>query len=322
MLAFEPLPCPLGIVPQEKQPTRRAITHHEFRWLKRFPPAENPKESADFTSPKEWREFQLVKRRHDEDEGCSRNPETIGARNAIAFKNRKLCYAVAQKFWNRNVEKGRKSAQRDTVESLEDLVQIGLCGSSRDRDWYKPEGLMQAVLLFNPDKGAFPPFAKKYIDGAIRHDFRDRGRAFKIPRREQELSSAVKTLQQERRLKRLPPLNDEQISGWLGISLDEWADIRDLDKLASRTSLDAGGDDEDGNSFDVAAPVDDDGELRQLVRSQLARLETTDRDIVSALVLRDVPVARFATEEGWQVDQLEAELSRILRKVQTKVSQN
>ncbi len=125
----------------------------------------------------------------------------------------------------------RKIAHRlshQCSEPYEDLEQIGYLG------------LIRAIERFNPSQGyAFSSFAVPYIRGEILHFLRDRGNAVKIPRRWQDLqreSHRVRTELAES-LKRQP--TDQEIAAAMGISVQEWQDVRAVGRNHIPLSLDA-----------------------------------------------------------------------------------
>ncbi|MGJ3251335.1 MAG: RNA polymerase sigma factor SigF [Elainellaceae cyanobacterium] len=119
----------------------------------------------------------------------------------------------------------RKIAHRvshQCVEPYEDLEQIGYIG------------LIRAIERFNPGQGcAFSSFAVPYIRGEMLHFLRDRGSAVKVPRRWQDLQKEGQKVrvQLSKDLERQP--TDQEVADKIGISQDEWREI----KLAVRNRL-------------------------------------------------------------------------------------
>lgn len=125
----------------------------------------------------------------------------------------------------------RKVAHRvshQCAEPYEDLEQIGYMG------------LIRAIERFNPSQGcAFSSFAVPYIRGEMLHFLRDRGSALKVPRRWQDLQKEGTRLRMDltRDLGRQP--SERELSEALGISFDEWQEVKVAVKNRLPLSLDA-----------------------------------------------------------------------------------
>jgi RNA polymerase sigma-B factor len=119
----------------------------------------------------------------------------------------------------------RKIAHRirhQCAEPYEDLEQIGYLG------------LIRAIERFNPSQGcAFSSFAVPYIRGEMLHFLRDRSSSVKVPRRWQDLQKEGQKVRIElaKKLGRQP--QDAEIAQEMGISSQEWREI----KLAVRNRL-------------------------------------------------------------------------------------
>lgn len=125
----------------------------------------------------------------------------------------------------------RKIAHRinhQCSEPYEDLEQIGYLG------------LIRAIERFDPTQGcAFSSFAVPYIRGEMLHFLRDRGNAVRIPRRWQDLQKEAQRVRMalSRDLGRQP--NDLEVAAKLGITVEEWLDVKLSGKNRSPLSLDA-----------------------------------------------------------------------------------
>ncbi|HIK37045.1 MAG: RNA polymerase sigma factor SigF [Geminocystis sp.] len=119
-------------------------------------------------------------------------------------------------------------------ESHEDLLQVGCIG------------LLRAIERFDPERGyAFSTFAVPYIRGEIQHYLRDKGCAIRIPRRCLELKNqANKAMRKLRNTLRRQP-TDEEIARELGISLQEWEEVKLAHQNREPISLDVSTSDED-----------------------------------------------------------------------------
>lgn len=130
-----------------------------------------------------------------------------------------------------NIGLVRKIAHRmshQCSEPFEDLEQIGYLG------------LIRAIERFNPNHGcAFSSFAVPYIRGEILHFLRDRSGTIKIPRRWQELQKQGQKVREalSKSLGRQP--TEHEIVAELGISIQEWQEIRLSSQNRSPLSLDA-----------------------------------------------------------------------------------
>ncbi|HEY9624114.1 MAG TPA: RNA polymerase sigma factor SigF [Crinalium sp.] len=125
----------------------------------------------------------------------------------------------------------RKIAHRishQCAEPYEDLEQIGYLG------------LIRAIERFDPSQGcAFSSFAVPYIRGEMLHFLRDRGNAVKVPRRWQDLQKEGQRVRADlaKELGRQP--FDQEIADALGVSLNEWREVRMSSKNRLPLSLDA-----------------------------------------------------------------------------------
>lgn len=126
------------------------------------------------------------------------------------------------------VRKIAHRVSRQCSEPYEDLEQIGYLG------------LIRAIERFNPSQGcAFSSFAVPYIRGEMLHYLRDRGTTVKIPRRWQDLQKDAQKRQAElvRTLNRQP--SDAEMAEALGVSVEEWREVKLATKNRLPLSLDA-----------------------------------------------------------------------------------
>jgi RNA polymerase sigma-B factor len=125
----------------------------------------------------------------------------------------------------------RKEAHRwvgQCTESFDDLLQVGSIG------------LIRAIERFEPTKGhAFSSFAVPYIRGEIQHYLRDKSPQVRIPRRWQELQRQAMNVSKDMRsqLNRSPV--DGELAEALGISPEEWQDVKLSVYNRALVSLDA-----------------------------------------------------------------------------------
>jgi len=139
--------------------------------------------------------------------------------------------AVRNKITQLNTGLVRKIAHRlsdQCAEPYEDLEQIGCLG------------LIRAIERFNPQNGAaFSSFAVPYIRGEILHYLRDRSGTVKIPRRWQELQKQGQRVREKLAKATGHQPSESEVAEGLGISAEEWQDIRQSGQNRSLLSLDA-----------------------------------------------------------------------------------
>jgi RNA polymerase sigma-B factor len=126
------------------------------------------------------------------------------------------------------VRKIAHQVSHQCAEPYEDLEQIGYLG------------LIRAIERFNPSQGcAFSSFAVPYIRGEMLHFLRDRGNTVKIPRRWQDLQKEGQKAKEAlmKQLGRQP--SDAEVATELGVTVNEWRDIKLAGKNRSLLSLDA-----------------------------------------------------------------------------------
>lgn len=205
---------------------------------------------------------------------------------------------VRNQLVNLNIGLVRREAyhwlQRSS-ESFEDLMQVGSLG------------LIRAIERFNPDRGyAFSSFAIPYIRGEIQHYLRDKGCSMRIPRRWQALEAQSHRIVRQFRidLGRVP--KDSEVADALGVSLEEWQDVKMAHRNRLPLSLDAPMQDEDCAS---ACLVDllPDGKYRSFQLAQedqirlqqaLQQLENRTREVLEFVFLYDLTQKETAERMG------------------------
>ncbi|MEB3158032.1 MAG: sigma-70 family RNA polymerase sigma factor [Synechococcus sp.] len=92
-------------------------------------------------------------------------------------------------------------------------------------------GLIQGAERFDPSLGArISSYVMPLATGAILHFRRDRERCLRIPWRLQALHAKGAKLQEQRRHRNQPPLNDKELALTLGVRPERW----DLARMAHR----------------------------------------------------------------------------------------
>ncbi|MEM9002964.1 MAG: RNA polymerase sigma factor SigF [Cyanobacteria bacterium P01_F01_bin.86] len=184
---------------------------------------------------------------------------------------------------------------RQSNESFDDLMQVGSLG------------LINAIERFDLSKGyAFSSFAIPYIRGEIQHYLRDRSATMRIPRKWQSLAyqarKAIQTLRTD--LHRQP--TDAEIADALGISLEEWHDVKLATRNRSPLSLDAPILDEETRSASLSDVLPDPKyrsfqlaeEDRIRLQQALQQLEERTRKILEFVFLQDLTQKETAERLG------------------------
>ncbi|MDB9525902.1 RNA polymerase sigma factor SigF [Oscillatoria sp. CS-180] len=184
---------------------------------------------------------------------------------------------------------------RQSDESFDDLMQVGSLG------------LIRAIERFDLSKGyAFSSFAIPYIRGEIQHYLRDRSATVRIPRKWQSLAhqsrQAIHTLRTE--LNRQP--TEQEIAGFLDISLEEWSEVKLAVRNRSLLSLDAPMLEEDSDSASLSDVLPDPKyrsfqlaeEDRIRLHQALQQLEDKTRSILEFVFLQDLTQKETAERLG------------------------
>ncbi|CAD5932427.1 RNA polymerase sigma factor SigF [Planktothrix agardhii] len=181
------------------------------------------------------------------------------------------------------------------TESYEDLLQVGCIG------------LIRAIERFDLSKGhAFSSFAIPYIRGEIQHYLRDKSPSLRVPRQWLTLQrQSVKVIQQLQLELKRPP-TDGEVAEVLGISVNEWNEVRLANSNRSVLSLDAPiMDGEDGAT--CLGEMVPDGRYRSFqlaqedqirVQQALAKLEDGTRKVLEFVFLYDLTQKETAERLG------------------------
>lgn len=184
---------------------------------------------------------------------------------------------------------------RQSSESFDDLMQVGSLG------------LIRAIERFDLSKGyAFSSFAIPYIRGEIQHHLRDRSATMRIPRKWQSLAyqarKAIRALHEE--LSRQP--TDIEIADRLGISINEWQEVKLATRNRSPLSLDAPVTDEETRSASLSDMLPDPKyrsfqlaeEDRIRLQQALQQLEERTRKVLEFVFLYDLTQKETAERLG------------------------
>lgn len=178
----------------------------------------------------------------------------------------------------------RVAAVDEVVRSHEWLVRwvaARYSGRGEDPEVLRQEayvGLMEAINRFDPERGAFLPFARLTVLGTVRRHFRDRRRWIRLPRRLQELQADIRESREEiaQRTGHEPSLRELAVK----IGVDE-REVGEAQAAPFRPV-----------SLDAPAPAADDGgtTLADLVGGEDTRLEQViDMETLRA-VLPTLPI--------------------------------
>lgn len=179
-------------------------------------------------------------------------------------------------------------------ENYDDLSQIGFLG------------LITAIERFECDKAVnFSTFAIPYIRGQILHYLRDKSNSIRIPRRCLNLQRKAKKMVKELRneLQRQP--NELEICQKLGISTQEWEEVKLAQENTTPISLDnTSGEEEEGTRLvDLLSDQDYRSfELAQsdqlLVKNAFTQLEDKTRQVLEFVFLQDLSYKKTGEKLG------------------------
>lgn len=213
----------------------------------------------------------------------------VNIRAALIERHLPLVVFMARKFADRG-------------EPLDDLIQVGTIG------------LIKAIDRFEIARGfEFSTFATPTIVGEIKRHFRDKTWAIRVPRRLQELGSAVNKANAElsHKLERSP--TTKEIAKHLGVTVDDVAEALEANSAYSTISLDAGSDDAPtiGDSVGSLDDALEGVEYRESLKPLLEKLDNREKRILQLRFFENLSQSQIATELG--ISQMH--VSRILNKV-------
>jgi RNA polymerase sigma-B factor len=183
-------------------------------------------------------------------------------------------------------------------ESYEDLLQVGCLG------------LIRAIERFELSKGhAFSSFAIPYIRGEIQHYLRDKGVTVRIPRRWLTLQQQAIGVSRSWREKYNRQPTDAEIAAALGISPDEWQEIKLAWANRAPLSLDVPVQDGEEGATSLGELVPDNRyrsfqlaqEDRLRLQQALVQLEKRTREVLEFVFLQDLTQKQVAERLGISV---------------------
>ncbi|MGI8696224.1 MAG: RNA polymerase sigma factor SigF [Mycobacteriales bacterium] len=207
----------------------------------------------------------------------SGGPPWVAAREELVRMHLPLVEYLARRFCGRG-------------EPLDDPVQVGTVG------------LINAVDRFDvTHEVQFATFATPTIVGEIKRHFRDRGWMIRVPRRLQELRSALGSATEEltHALGRSPTVRE--LAARLAVGEDEVLEGLDSARAYTTASLDAGLGDA-ANPIVDSLGADDPGldrvEAREAVRPLLRQLPDREKRLLSLRYFQGKTQSEIATELG------------------------
>jgi RNA polymerase sigma-B factor len=199
----------------------------------------------------------------------------------------------------------RRMAQR--AEVLPDLVQVGSIG------------LLNAIDRFDPARGVeFATFAVPTISGEIRRYFRDTGWCLHVPRRAQELQTAIReaeaSLSQE--LGRSPTL--DEVAQRVDVAPERVLEAKEVAAARTPISTDAmAGEDDSPEPLPLPAIEEgfDQAEARAVLRPALETLPGREREILMLRFVGERTQAEIARIVGVSQMQVSRLISRSLNQL-------
>jgi RNA polymerase sigma-B factor len=196
----------------------------------------------------------------------------------------------------------------------------------RDLEQAAYVGLVKAVDNFDPDYGAtFLTYATPMITGEIKRHFRDTTWDLHVPRRMQELSTAVRAAETELVHQLGRPPNTAEIARHLDLSADEVAEAYEAVTAYNAASLDvpAASIDGDGATLgDLLGDEDPGIDLvvdREALKPLLAELSPRDKRILLMRYFRNMSQSDIGAELGVSQMQVSRLLSHILNQLREKL---
>lgn len=191
---------------------------------------------------------------------------------------------------------------RGGSEEIDDLIQVGMIG------------LLEALSRFDPDQGAFAPFASATISGTIKRHFRDRSWKLRIPRGLHDAATLVRsrTVELEGTLGRQP--TDEELATATELEVEQVIEARQMLAGAHPVSIEAPageGGSELGELIGSEDPAYARAEQRQTVAMLTAGLPAEDRELLT----RRYGLEQTQVEIADQLGGSQMRISRKLRKL-------
>lgn len=196
----------------------------------------------------------------------------------------------------------RRMAQRNDV--LPDVEQVAMIG------------LLNAIDRFDPNRGVeFTTFAVPTISGEVRRHFRDHGWCVHVPRRAQELQTALREAEGElaQELQRAPTV--DEVAARLDVPVERVLEAQEVAAAHNAISTDApdpgDSDAENGAVEPLPLPSSEEGyervEVRALLRPALQQLTSREQQVLAMRFVdqhTQVEIARVIGLSQMQVSRL------------------
>ncbi|MGH2740513.1 MAG: SigB/SigF/SigG family RNA polymerase sigma factor [Actinomycetota bacterium] len=239
---------------------------------------------------------------HDDSETISlfeRLSEDPTARDEITEQYLSLADYLARRFQGRG-------------EAIDDLTQVARVG------------LLNAIDRFDPKRGVkFSTYATTTIVGELKHHFRDRAWALRVPRRLQEIGRRLNSLVGElsHELGRSPSIRE--MAQRAALDVEEVLEALEAQQAYATHSLDAPLDEEGRTSADVLGNEDD--EIEKLegwssVAPAIRDLPRRERRIIYLRFFRGRTQVEIADELGISQMHVSRILTRTLARLREEVS--
>lgn len=195
---------------------------------------------------------------------------------------------------------------RGRGEDDDDLQQVARCA------------LLEAANRYEPDKGAFPPFAGPTISGVLKRHFRDHGWVVRPPRQTQQL--AVRITQQWSEIAQAHGCvpTDQELADSLNESVSDIREARRASQGYRTVPLDS------PTSPVAHAGVDDSGfddcEARLLVQQTWALLSPEERKLLRMRFWEQRSQSDIAERIGTSQMQVSRLLSRLLSRLRRQLA--
>jgi RNA polymerase sigma-B factor len=206
------------------------------------------------------------------------DPRRAARRDELLHEYMPIVDYVARRFYGRG-------------EPMSDLVQVGYVG------------LINALDRFEPDRGLeFTTYATPTIIGEIKRYFRDKGWMVRVPRRLQEVRSAMAAVSGEmnQQLGRAPTV--AELSKRVEATEEEIVEAMESGNAYSPISIEAQTDTETGWSLADTLGSDDASmdqvEYRESLKPLLAKLGERERTILSLRFFQNKTQSQIAEEIG------------------------
>lgn len=203
---------------------------------------------------------------------------------------------------------------RQRGETVSDLEQVAYLG------------LVKAVDNFDPDYGTtFLTYATPMITGEIKRHFRDTSWDLHVPRRAQELATAVRAAEAELTQQLGSPPTAAEIAGKLDLSADEVAEAYEAGIAHHAASLDVpvALSDGDGASLGDLLGDDDPGFDKvvdlEALKPLLAELSAREKRILLMRFFRNMSQTQIGAELGVSQMQVSRLLSQILGRLRERL---